>query len=41
MRLVELKPRMNDQMHMMRRVADWICYRVEEVAETCCSVKQP
>jgi hypothetical protein len=41
MRLVESKPRMNHQMHMMRGLADWICYRVEKVAETCCSVKQP
>jgi hypothetical protein len=41
MGLVELKPRMDHQMHIMRGVADWICYRVEKVIETCCSVKQP
>jgi hypothetical protein len=29
MGLVESKLRMNHQMHMMRGVADWICYRVE------------
>ena len=33
MRLVESKPRMNHQMHMMYEVADWICYRVERVTK--------
>jgi len=41
MRLVESKPRMNHQMHIMYEVADWICYRVERVTKICCSVKQP
>jgi hypothetical protein len=41
MRLVESKPRMSHQMHMMRGMADQICYQVDEVAKICCSVKQP
>jgi hypothetical protein len=41
MGLVKSKPRMNYQMHMMRGVADWICYQVEGVLETCDLVKQP